>query len=98
MMLSHASSVSMVTLDDISTKEGFGVLSVIKFLMATQTKDVVLLIAEEKCPEWTNAISSCVDLKILKKPVSCFCPTSNLPHDILRQITLQKFLSCHWRW
>ena len=51
MMLSHASSVSMVTLDDISTKEGFGVLSVIKFLMATQTKDVVLLIAEEKCPE-----------------------------------------------
>ena len=70
MMLSHASSVSMVTLDDISTKEGFGVLSVIKFLMATQTKDAVLLIAEEKCPEWTNAISSCVDLKILKKPVS----------------------------
>ena len=69
MMLSHASSVAMVTLDDISTKGGFSVLSVIKSLMATQTKGVVLLIPEEKCPEWTNAISSCIGLKMLKKPV-----------------------------
>ena len=68
MMLSHASSVAMVTLDDISTKEGFGVLSVIKSLMATRTEDV-LLSPEEKCPEWTNAVSSCVDLKMLKNPV-----------------------------
>ena len=37
--------------------------------MATQTEDVVLLIPEEKCPEWTNAVSSCVDLKMLKNPV-----------------------------
>ena len=69
MMLSHASSIVMVTLDDISTKGGFSVLSAIKSLMATHAKDVVRLIPEEKCFEWTNAISSCVDLKILKKPV-----------------------------
>ena len=69
MMLSHASFVVMVMLDDISSKGGLSVLSVIKSLMATQTKDVVLLTPEEKCPEWTNAISSCIDLKMLKKPV-----------------------------
>lgn len=69
MRLSHASSVTIVTLNDISTKEGFSVLSIIKSLMATQKKDVVVLVPEEKYPEWTNAISSCVDLKLLKKPV-----------------------------
>jgi len=69
MRLSHASSVAIVTLDDISTKGGFSVLSVIKSLMATQTKDIVLLVPVEKHPEWANAISSCVDLKMLKKPV-----------------------------
>ena len=70
MRLSHASSVAIVTLDDISSKEGISVLSIIKSLVATQTKDVVVLVPEGKYPEWRNAISSCVDLKILKKPVS----------------------------
>jgi len=69
MRLSHASSVAIVTLDDISSKGGFSVLSIIKSLMATQTKDIVLLVPEEKYPEWKNAINSCVDLKMLKKPV-----------------------------
>ena len=67
--LSHASSVAMVTLNNISTKEGFSMLSIIKSLMATEKKDVVLLVREEKLTEWTNAISSCVDLKLFKKPV-----------------------------
>ena len=69
MRLSHASSIAIVTMDDISTKKGFSVLSLIKSLMATQTKDVVLFVPEDKYPEWTNAISSCVGLKIIKKPV-----------------------------
>ncbi|KAJ7363484.1 hypothetical protein OS493_009639 [Desmophyllum pertusum] len=67
--LSHASSVAIVTLNNVPTREGFSVLSVIKSLLATETKDVVLLVSEEKYTEWTNAISSCVDLKLLKKPV-----------------------------
>jgi len=69
MRLSHASSVAIVTLDDISTKGGFSVLSILKSLVATRTKDIVLLVPEEKYPEWTNVISSCVDLKMLKRPV-----------------------------
>lgn len=67
--LSHASSVAVITLNDISSKEGFSVLSIIKSLMATEKKDVVLLVPEKKLTEWTNAISSCVDLKLFKKPV-----------------------------
>ncbi|KAL9968714.1 hypothetical protein ACROYT_G020833 [Oculina patagonica] len=67
--LSHSSSVAIVTLNDVSTKEGFSVLSIIKSLMATEKKDVVLLVPEEKLTEWTNTISSCVDLKLFKKPV-----------------------------
>ena len=69
MRLSHASSIAIVTMDDISTKKGFSVLSLTKSLMATQTKDVILLVPEDKHPEWTNAISSCIGLKIIKKPV-----------------------------
>lgn len=67
--LSHASNVAIVTLNDVPTREGFSVLSIIKSLLATETKDVVLLVSDEKYTEWTNAISSCVDLKLLKKPV-----------------------------
>ena len=68
--LSHASSVAIVTLNDISTKEGFSVLSIIRSLMATEKKVVVLFVPEEKMTEWTNALSICVDLKLLKRPVN----------------------------
>ena len=69
--LSHASSVAIVTLNDISTKEGFSVLSTIRSLMATEKKEeVVLLVPEEKLTEWSNAIRILVNLKLLKKPVN----------------------------
>ena len=37
--------------------------------MATETKEVVLLVPEEKSPEWLNAIRRLFDLGLLKKPV-----------------------------
>lgn len=61
--LSHASSVAIVTLNDISTRQGFSVLSIIKSLLATESKEIVLLVPEEKYTEWRNAISSCVDVR-----------------------------------
>ena len=67
--LSHASSVAIVTLSDVSTRESFSVLSIIKAVVATENKEVNLLVPEEKYTEWTNAINHCVDLRLLKKPV-----------------------------
>lgn len=66
--LSHASFVAIVTSNDISTKEGLGVLSIMKSLLATDSK-VVLLVPEDKLAEWKNAISSGIDCKLLKKTV-----------------------------
>ena len=67
--LSHASSVAIVTSNDISTKEGLGVLSIMKSLLATDSKEVVLLVPEDKLAEWKNAISIGIDCKLLKKTV-----------------------------
>lgn len=67
--LSHATSVAIVTSSSVSTREGFSVLSIIKAAMATETREVVLLVPEEKCPEWLNAVRRLFDLGLLKKPV-----------------------------
>lgn len=71
MRLSHASSVAIVSLNDLSTREGFSLLSVIKAVMATDNKEIVLLVPDDKCAEWTNAINCkcCADLRLLKKPI-----------------------------
>lgn len=67
--LSHASFVAIVTSNDISTKEGLGVLSIMKSLLATDSKEVVLLVPEDKLAEWKNAIRGGIDCKLLKKTV-----------------------------
>lgn len=67
--LSHAKSVAIVTSSNVSTWEGFSVLSIIKAAMATETRDLVVLVPEEKCPEWVNAVRRLFDLGLLKKPV-----------------------------
>ncbi|XP_068750181.1 uncharacterized protein [Montipora capricornis] len=67
--LSHASSVAIVTLNDVSTKEGSSVLSIIKSVMATKKEDIVLLVPAEKVAEMTNAISICVELKLFEKSI-----------------------------
>ena len=69
MRLSHASAVAIVTLNEVSSIEGLSVLSIIKAVMATESKQISLLVAEDKCSEWTNAIDCCAALKLLKKPV-----------------------------
>lgn len=69
MRLSHASSVAIITLNDVSTREGFSVLSIIKAVMATDNKEIVLLVPDDKCAEWTNASKCCADLRLLKKPI-----------------------------
>ena len=69
MRLSHASSVAIVTLNDVSTREAVNALSIIKAVMATEDRQVVLLVPEDKCAEWTNAINRCAVLGILKNPV-----------------------------
>ena len=61
--LSHATSVAIVTSGSVSTREGFSVLSIIKAAMATETREVVLLVPEEKCPEWLNAVRRLFDKK-----------------------------------
>ena len=77
--LSHATSVAIVTSGSVSTREGFSVLSIIKATMATETREVVLLVPEEKCPEWLNAVRRLFDLGLLKKPVPI---TKIETHDI----------------
>ena len=44
-------------------------LSIMKSLLATDSKEVVLLVPEDKLAEWKNAISIGIDCKLLKKTV-----------------------------
>lgn len=69
MRLSHATSVAVVTLSGVSTREGVNILSIIKAVMATENKQVILLVPGDKCAEWTNAINRCAVLGVLKNPV-----------------------------
>ena len=71
--LSHATSVAIVTSGSVSTREGFSVLSIIKAAMATETREVVLLVPEEKCPEWLNAVAVAlkVSITVLSKMEGC---------------------------
>ncbi|XP_022794951.1 D-glutamate cyclase, mitochondrial-like [Stylophora pistillata] len=68
--LSHACSVTIVTLNETSTRVGLSVLSTIKSLLSSESKEVILLVPEEKQAEWRNFIDRCVELQLLKKSIA----------------------------
>lgn len=68
--LSHACSVAIVTLNLTTTRGSLSVLSTIKSLLASESKEVTLIVPEEKQVEWRNLIDRCVELKLLKKSVA----------------------------